>query len=133
MIFLDTSFLVSYYNKKDDNHNHSLKIMNEIANGIYGDVYISDYIFDECATVLFARLNNLKKAVTICEKIKQLIIFKIDQESFEESWRLFKNQKDTKLSFTDCSNIAIMKSEGTKNIVTFDEDFKKVEGLNVVN
>lgn len=133
MIFLDTSFIVSFYNEGDENHMKAIEIMYELIKDKYGDVAINDYIFNECATVLFARLKNLEKTVIICERIKKIRIFRVDEKLFEESWQIFKNQKNTKLSFTDCSILAIMKKEGIKNIVTFDGDFLKVDGVNVIN
>jgi len=49
------------------------------------------------------------------------------------SWNIFKEQKNNKLSFTDCTNIAIMRINKIKNIATFDKDFKDIEGINVVS
>ncbi|WP_204269068.1 PIN domain-containing protein, partial [Klebsiella aerogenes] len=45
MIFLDTSFLIAYLNKLDDNHEKACKIIKGIKS--YGTVVISDYILDE--------------------------------------------------------------------------------------
>lgn len=133
MIFLDSSFIVAYYNENDEHHKKALGIMEDLKNGKYGDITINDYIFNECATVLFARLKDLDKAVKICEKIKNIMILRVDEDIFEEAWKVFKEQKETKLSFTDCTIISNMESENIKNIATFDEDFKKVKEINVIN
>ena len=58
MIILDTSFIVSYYNTADENHNKAIEIMDGLKSMKYGDLYITDYIFDESMTVIFVRLKN---------------------------------------------------------------------------
>ena len=57
---------------------------------------------------------------------------KVDREIFDNAWQIFKEQKNTKLSFTDCTILAIMRNEGISNIATFDKDFKKIDGINVI-
>ena len=52
-IFLDTSFLVAFYNKRDQNHSQAWKFISETDIGI--SFIISDYIFDEVLTVLLVR------------------------------------------------------------------------------
>ena len=133
MIILDTSFLVSYYNKRDKKHPASKEIMKRIIGGIYGEACISDYIFDECSTVLMSRLNNLKEAIELCGEIKGLITLKVDEELFEKSWQVFKKQENTSFSFTDCSILSFMSEERINYLATFDEEFKKVKEIMVVD
>lgn len=51
-------------------------------------------------------------------------ILKFDEEHFNRAWEIFKNQKRSELSFTDCTNIAIMGDLGIRNIATFDGGFE---------
>jgi len=132
MIFLDTSFLISFYNEKDENHARAWEIMHSLIEGKYSDVCISDYIFDECATVIFMRLKDLEKTIVICEAIKKVTSYDIEKEVFDQAWEIFKNQKNTKFSFTDCTIIALMKEKGIKKLATFDKDFKKVKEIKVI-
>lgn len=127
-VILDTSFLVSYYNLRDDNHNKAEELMKKISRDDF-DVVISDYVFGECCTVLLIRLKNFKKTFEICELIKSLEILRVDDGVFERAWEIFKEQEKTKMSFTDCSTIALMEMNGIKNIATFDEDFNKLKGI----
>jgi|SRR3989339_404890 len=130
-LILDTSFLVSYYNTRDENHGKAEELMKKISQEEF-DVVISDYVFGECCTVLLMRLKDSKKTIEICETIKSLEILKIDEGTFERSWEIFKEQKQTKMSFTDCSTLALMEMNGIKNIATFDEDFSKIGWIDVV-
>ena len=133
MIFLDTNFLVALEVEKDENHKKSLIVRDKIVNNEYGNSVISDYIFDETMTVTFMRLKDLEKTVAIGTKLRGSPIFiRLEESDFEETWKLFRNQKDTKFSFTDCSNLAIMKRLNIKNIATFDGDFEKIDEINVI-
>ena len=133
MIFLDSSFLVSVEVETDQNHKRAIEIRDGIIKGTFGMPIISDYIFDETVTVTFGRTKNLGKTVLVGENLlKSSKMTKIGDSFFEEGWKIFKNQKDTKFSFTDCTTIALMKKEGIKAIATFDKDFNNVKEITAV-
>lgn len=50
-VFADTSFLVAYYNKSDENHHAARDFHRNEDDILY---VITDYIFDEFLTVLLA-------------------------------------------------------------------------------
>ncbi len=134
MIFLDTNFIIALEVIGDQNHEKSVDINEKIIKGKFGDVCISDYVFDEVVTVTFGRSKDLKKAVLVGELlIASAKILKIDERIFEEAWKLFKNQKSAKFSFTDCTNIALMDMYNIRNIATFDNDFLEIKNANVVS
>jgi len=133
MIILDTSFIVSYYNTRDENHKKAVEPMKEIVNKKYGNLCITDYIFDESVTVILIRLKSLSETIKIGELVKKSMkIIEMEREIFENSWNYFKKQKETAFSFTDCTTLNIMKKMNISNIATFDEDFKKIKGINVI-
>lgn len=133
MILLDSSFLIAYYNTKDNNHQETEVIMPRITSGYYGQAEITDYIFDETVTYIAAR-QGFEPAIKVgTNLLKGVEIVEVGKESFARAWNLFKTQHDTHLSFTDCTNIAAMKSLGMTKIVTFDHDFKSFKGISVVD
>ena len=133
MIILDTSFIASYFNERDQNHLKAAELMKGIANLKFGPVYITDYIFDETVTVAFIRLKNLPKAVEIGNHLlKSSKIIQVEDKHFYNAWKTFRKQRTTDLSFTDCTTISVMQDSEIKNIATFDEDFKKTKAINVV-
>ncbi len=133
MIFLDTSFIVSLEIDTDSNYESASKLMDKIMQNEFGVTLISDYIFDETMTVTFGRTKNLEKTAVVGAKIRSSsILVRVEKNDFENAWELFRSQKGTKLSFTDCTNLAIMKRMNIKNIATFDDDFKKIKEINVV-
>jgi uncharacterized protein len=132
MIILDSSFIIAHKVDDDEHHESAVELMSKIAAGEYGDVVISDYIFDEVTTVVFGRTKSLSEAVDVGSRLFFGEIVEIDKGIFQSAWEIFKEQKDTKFSFTDCSILAVMKEKGIKNIATFDGDFEGVEGIEVV-
>lgn len=134
MILLDTSFIASYYNDRDENHTRANQIMKEIAGGKYGIVYLTDYIFDESLTVTLVRTKNLQKSIDLGQTLLHSTeILKIDEILFKSSWDIFRNQKSTKFSFTDCTILATVAKTGMENIATFDEEFKSIKTLNIIS
>ena len=133
MIMLDSSFLIAYHNTKDKNHKQASELMPRIASGEYGKVNITDYIFDETATYLAAK-QGLGKAITIGTYLlgaSELI--GITKNDFEEAWSLFKSQRNTHLSFTDCTIIIAMRANSITKLATFDGDFGKFSDLSTVS
>ena len=134
MIFLDSSFLVAVEVETDQNHEKAVKIRDDIIEGKFGKVFISDCIFDETVTVTFGRTKDLEKAVLAGTNLRNSAeIINIDERDFEAAWEIFKKQKDTTFSFTDCTNVALMRKESIENIATFDEDFQELKEMNVVS
>ena len=136
MILLDTSFIVSFFNTSDSNHQRAVEISKEIDEGKYGVPMISDYIFSEVATVMMNRIKVLGKVTKYCNDLMATSkMIKIDTEAFMLSWDEFKkhNTSALRFSFVDCSNIAVSKLNSLRYIATFDREFEKIGGLIVIN
>ncbi len=133
MIFLDTSFLVALEIESDSNHEKAVALGNDITNDKFGEMIISDYIFDEAVTATLWRTKSLEKASVTGTTLRESCeILKVDETDIERAWELFKSQKGTKFSFTDCTNIVVMTKYKITHIATFDEDFTKVKEIKVV-
>jgi len=129
MIILDTSFIISYFNTRDQNHPKAAKSMKKI----HEHLCITDYIFDEVVTVSLNRLKSLDRASKIGEMLlKSLKIIDVEKTSFDNAWSLFCKQKKTVLSFTDCTTVSVMQENGISKIATFDEDFGKISGIEII-
>lgn len=106
--------------------------MKKIAAKEFGNTFISDYILDEIATGLLKRAG-LVETVRICNDVLQSnYLSNIDDILFNRTLDIFKRQKSTKMSFTDCSNLALMEDKGIRNLAAFDDDFKHVDKINLV-
>ncbi len=126
MIFLDSSLIVAYLNDVDENHAKALKIIRDIDRDRYGTSVITDYIFDEVATVMLVRIKRIEKVVEAGDALLGTnLMLRINEHLFSSAWKIFKEQKKPALSFTDCTSIAVCRANGISTIATFDEDFKK--------
>jgi len=129
MIILDSSFIVSYFNTRDQNHPQAIKLMKKI----HEPLCMTDYIFSEVVTVSLTRLKSLDGASKIGEiLLKSMKMIGVEKSSFDNAWSLFCKQKETVLSFTDCTTVSIMQENNIEKIATFDEDFGKISGIEVI-
>ena len=129
MIVLDTSFIVSYFNTPDQNHLKAVKLMKKI----HEPLCMTDYIFGEVVTVSLIRLKSLDRASKIGNVLlKSLKIINVEKTSFDNAWNIFCKQKETVLSFTDCTTISVMLENDIEKIATFDGDFGKISRITAI-
>lgn len=124
-IFADTGAFLAYRNKKDKYHETALKLFRDALKGKYGQIYTSDYIYDEALTLALIRTNNLTIAMDIAEVIRspRIKMIFIDTEILEKSTKTFKQYSDRNLSFTDAVSIEIMKEFNIEKYFGFDSHF----------
>jgi len=123
-VFVDTSFLIAFYNKNDEKHFEARKFLQACDKTL---LIITDYIFDEFLTVLLARENKLL-SLQSGEKIlndKNVRLLKVDNEIFQKAWEIYRNFKDKQWSFTDCTSYVLMKNLLIDTGLSFDEHFRQ--------
>jgi uncharacterized protein len=131
MIMLDTSFVVAYFNNKDQNHQSAINIAKTLTTQ-NPEFYITDYIFSEIVTVCLIRLKDIKKAAQIGRLILESCnLLTSQEETFIDAWNMFSTQK-LQLSFVDCITIATMYNQNIRKIATFDKDFTKIQEITVL-
>ena len=129
-VILDTSFLIALNDSGDINHKNAQSLKIKIANYEIGKSYTSDYIFDELVTFMRAKSVNLEKIKSIGDALlsdPSIELLNIDIDRFQKSWELFK--KFNKLSFTDCTTLALTQEFRIKNIASFDSGFDGIKNL----
>ncbi|MEM3381815.1 MAG: PIN domain-containing protein [Candidatus Bathyarchaeia archaeon] len=127
-LFIDSGPFIARHNRDDRYHKETLEIFNKIASWElpYTKLYCSDYIVDEAVTTCRMRTRSHKAAVELGEAIltsKSIVILKVDENTFTESWKLFKDFKELDLSLTDCTSIRLAQKQGIHEIFTFDKEF----------
>lgn len=132
-LLLDTSALIAARNADDKNHTNTLKIMAPALQGEYGKVFVSDYIFDEAVTLAYIRTRSKRFAHDIGRfaRAKPINFRFIEPIDFDMAWELYQQYEDKHLSFTDCTNIALMERLGIDTLFTFDTEFKGL--VNIIN
>ena len=129
-VILDTSFLIALNNAKDINHKSALSLKFRLKSKELGQVFISDYIFDEFVTFLRAKSfseNAIKEVGDALLAEEDIEFLKVDTSVFLQSWELFK--KSNNLSFTDCTIITLANEFGIKNVASFDSGFDRIPNI----
>lgn len=122
-ILLDSGFICAFYNKRDVNHESAVALLQEIESNKFGALYITDYLFDETMTLIFSRIG-IEEAITAGKvMLNSYDLIEISKLIFQESWALFQKRK---LSFTDCTNVAVMHYYNIGYLATFDSGFKGI-------
>ena len=132
MIFIDSSAFIAYYREAASNHGKAVALFTKIDGGELGEPVASDYVFDESVTAVMVRTKDAEKAVALGNfMLRGARLLKVHEHAFAEAWKLFKSNK-AGFSFTDCTSLALMRLSGIREIATFDQAFKKAEGITVV-
>lgn len=86
---------------------------------------ISDYILNECLTVILRKKNlaKSKKILDFLLNYKNMELFHLDQMGFFATIDEFNNQTDN-LSFIDCSILWMARRNGFE-VATFDKNIIK--------
>ncbi|MBE6494285.1 MAG: type II toxin-antitoxin system VapC family toxin [Methanosphaera stadtmanae] len=125
MLFIDTCYLLSLINENEKNHTNSQIILE----------YINEEETLINSTVLLEMLNRLKNRRY--EKYRNVIIdllYNMDNihylttEDYDNALNTCKYY-DFSINFSDCTIIETMKHYNVTNIVSFDSDFDKANGI----
>ena len=126
--FVDTSFFIARFNRKDRNHRHAsgfLQSQKEPGAEILRLVF-SDFVFDETVTTLLFRSRRHDIAAAAGKAILESNAFdRVSAEApvFEAAWSLFVERPDKSWSFTDCTSFVLMENLGLRKALTFDRNF----------
>ncbi len=129
LIFLDTSFLIAFFNKKDKNFDYAreiIKVSLEKDNTI--KFIVSDYVFDELITLLKSKKIPVSTIGKIGNTILSSRIFKmiiIKEDIFKSTWSVCKKYTDKSWSFTDISCFCLMDEYGINYYLSFDKHFSQ--------
>lgn len=108
-IFVDTNCWIALNNKRDQFHNTSIKLNQELLKE--GCRYITtNYILDETYTGLLMKVGHYV-AVDFGERIRSshtVQLVHISESIEERAWKLFKQYSDKNFSFTDCTSFVVM-------------------------
>ena len=130
-VILDSSFIIALYNESDVHHRKAMDLWPKIRTN-ENSYFISDHIFDEIVAVILRKAGKEKAKSIGQHLIESMNIINVDLPIFNETWKIFQ-QTELNLSFTDCTNIALLKLIDSNKILTFDKAFNNVKGLKVID
>jgi len=127
-VFADTGAFLAYRNQKDIYHEIALKQFRDALKGKYGQIYTSDYVYDEALTLALARTNNITAAIDIAEVIlsPRIKMVFVDAQLLERSTKTFRKYSGRNLSFTDAVSIEIMNEFDIGKYLGFDSHFNGI-------
>ena len=124
MIFVDASYLIALIVEKDQWHNDAIKLLDKLKSD---DKIITEAMIIESLN-LIGSCHGGKVGYMAFKYIKDnFTIFKSDT-LLEESLRYYLKFDGT-LSLADCTAIHTMKQNNIHEILSFDDDFDKVDGI----
>ena len=117
MIFLETSFLVGFFLKKDEHHKRALEMMETMKNK---EKIISEMVIYETLTVLRKAKQNNEQVARAYKSLTKLDVLE-DKIYYNDSlnYTLHKNS----IGFFDNLTYVVMKNNEIKSIASFDPDF----------
>ena len=129
-VFIDSSFIIALVNENDSLHESSLEYIDLIEKN---ECYISNLVINEVITVIGNKID-LETAISAFDLINDIfqVINEYEIKDFNSNTMLIYEKHGTKLSFTDCSIIVDMHYHKIENLLSFDKEFKKVEGINLI-
>ena len=89
----------------------------------YRKLYTSDYILDEAVTTCRRRTKSHELSVRLGTDIlssKSIVMLNVDEKTRQESWKLYKERGDVKLSFTDATCVTLARARGIFDIFTYN-------------
>lgn len=133
--FLDTSFILALVLDSDSNHEKALDLLHVLNE----DCYINNNVLNEVLTLAGRKLNidaareiyyGLIDTFTL---LNEYDITNYNNKNFEifEKFVGVNNGKP-KLSFTDSSIVLTMKEYNISNLISFDEEFKRIGNINLI-
>ena len=127
VVLLDTGFILAVRNADDVNHPKAKELMKNCLSGRFGQIIVSNFIFDETVTLTLVRTQNKSLVEDIGKFVLEsprIMLVHVSETEFLATWEFFLKYFDKGLSFTDCSLLVMAKLfEGNVFIATFDSHF----------
>lgn len=129
MYFLDTGYFKGLMDSKDKNHNNALKIEEWLINSHEKTVINT--------TVLVETLNWSKGTKAHVQNIYNLLhennqVIQLTGHDYLKSLEI-NGWFDNSINYSDCTILRTMFAMGISKIVSFDNDFKKIDTLSVIS
>lgn len=125
-LFVDTSAWVAYYDTDDRWHTVAKAAIASLLNQRVTFV-TTDYVLDETITLLLYHAGR-QCALAFGDEVqrsRQVKLVRIDADTWQQAWRLFKQYDDKTWPFTDCSSFVIMREMGLWQAFAFDRHFEQ--------
>ncbi|MBR3113113.1 MAG: PIN domain-containing protein [Methanobrevibacter sp.] len=132
-ILLDSSFLVAIFRKNDSLHQRAIENRKVLEN----DCYISNGIISEVITILGQKTKDITLVRLAYNYMKDnfTIIAESDINMYNDNvFAIFEkyNKNKFRLGFIDCSQVVLYDYYDLDYIVSFDDEFKLFDEVNML-
>ena len=124
MIYVDASFIIALVIEKDQWHQRALELLPKLKSE---DKFITEAMIIESLNLIGSCLGG-KVGYSIFKYIADNFTIYKSETLIEESMHFFLKYDGT-LSLADCTAINTMKELVITEILSFDDDFDKVDGI----
>jgi len=130
MIIIDTNFFLALYNLNDSNHTRAKKDFKYLASTPTPKI-IASTVIEEMITVSKLKMWDVLNIVySLSEDIisgkNNFYFYKfVDEYLFMKILKLVQEKQYSKLSFIDCSLIAILQEYKDAQLLTYDKELDK--------
>lgn len=130
MIFVDTSAWVAFTLVDDEYHQAAVHWLSQNSEPLL----TTDFVFDEILTLIQARGQKQRAVGTgVLLFTEEMARFhRISSDQFGRAWQVFRDFKDKRWSFTDCTSKVVMDDLGISTAFTFDHHFRQFGNITVV-
>ena len=128
-LLLDTGVLVAAANQQDRFSDRAVAILREVAEGGHGAAFVTDYVVDEALTLAWVRTRRSDVVLDLAgwllnpsprHRPGQLVF--VGEAAFGEAVRLHRRHH-ARLSFTDCTSLAVATEREIAKIATSETGF----------
>lgn len=126
-IFVDSDAFVAAVKTDDTNHEKAKEAFERLSNQPI-TLCTSNYVFSESVTVISQRVGK-DTAREFINRMKSpdavFASFWVNEDVEQKAIEVFYRQTSKNVSFTDCTNMALMEFHDIPVIFSFDEAYKK--------
>ena len=122
MIFLDTSAIYAWTDRKDPNHRGAIDRLQAILDS--GEALVThNYVLLESLSLIHARLG-LSTAVKLAQDSTVFIVDWVDKDLHESGVRELEKSGKRRISLVDHISFLVMRRRDLTTVFAFDDDFK---------
>lgn len=129
-VFIDTGVFYAHHDRDASRHETATTAMQTLVSGQYGELYTSEYVYDETVTLIRTRTGWFDDAKVVGDRIRgtdpypgTITVLHVSKALFERIIETFERYSDHSLSFTDASTVALTEHHDVDHILSFDDDF----------
>ncbi|WP_323736528.1 PIN domain-containing protein [Methanosphaera sp. ISO3-F5] len=125
MILVDSNYMIALMNNKEKNHKRAVKLASRVDND---EKIMPILMLSEAVTSIGSRKKGKEAKLLYDTLIDNFEIYFPTLNEIDTAMQCVLKYDGT-LALADCLAILIMKKRGITEIVSFDDDFDKVEGI----